>query len=124
MNPGEIAIALCELIELRLLTDPENAQRQKTHEIGEQARQNVNLDRVSCRDDEGLSSADIRFKGEPTTLTNVTGVNVPPQVPLSQHGILGERRKALIVLGQHHVREAQPHKGNATPAIELACHLF
>src|SRR6266568_1389844 len=44
MNPGEIAIASRELIELRLLADPENAQRQKTHEIGEQAWQNVNLD--------------------------------------------------------------------------------
>ena len=40
-------------------------------------------DCVSCRDDEGLSSADIRFKRKPTTLSDITGVNVPPQVPLS-----------------------------------------
>jgi len=38
MNPHEMAIASREMVELRLLADPENAGRQKTHEIGEEAR--------------------------------------------------------------------------------------
>src|SRR5579859_3344253 len=36
MNPGEIAIAACEMVELCLLADPENAECQETHKIGKQ----------------------------------------------------------------------------------------
>ena len=40
--PREMAIAAGEAVELRLLADPENAERQKTHEIGDEARQKLN----------------------------------------------------------------------------------
>src|SRR5438477_11936365 len=38
MNPCEVAIAASEMVELRLLADPKNAEGQKTHQIGEEAR--------------------------------------------------------------------------------------
>src|SRR2546421_12330010 len=41
MDPREMAIAAREAVELRLLADPENAERQKTHEIGDEARQKL-----------------------------------------------------------------------------------
>ncbi len=38
MDPGEMAIAARdEMVELRLLRDPEDAERQKTHQIGNKA---------------------------------------------------------------------------------------
>src|SRR6266699_6545881 len=41
MDPREIAIASREMVELRLLADPENTERQKTHDISEQARRKL-----------------------------------------------------------------------------------
>ena len=42
MNPGEMAIAAAEMIELRLLSDPEDSERQKTHHIDEDVRRHRN----------------------------------------------------------------------------------
>jgi hypothetical protein len=41
MDPREMAIASREMVELRLLADPENAERQKTHEISDEARRKL-----------------------------------------------------------------------------------
>src|SRR5919201_361799 len=41
MDPREIAIAAREAVELSLLAHPENAERQKTHEIGDEGRQEL-----------------------------------------------------------------------------------
>jgi hypothetical protein len=41
MDPGKMAIASSEIVELSLLADPENAERQKTHQIGEEVRRKL-----------------------------------------------------------------------------------
>lgn len=38
VNPGEIARALAEMIELRLLSGPEDAEREKAHQVGDPLR--------------------------------------------------------------------------------------
>jgi len=35
MNPGQIACAFADMVQLSLLPSPENSQRQKTHPIGQ-----------------------------------------------------------------------------------------
>jgi hypothetical protein len=35
MNPGELPLGTLEMIQLSLLSDPENAQRQEAHQVNE-----------------------------------------------------------------------------------------
>ena len=41
MNPREMEVAASKMVELSLVADPENAERQKTHEIGDEARKKL-----------------------------------------------------------------------------------
>jgi hypothetical protein len=41
MNPGQVAIAPSKMVKLRLLTNPENAEREKTHKIGKEIWQKI-----------------------------------------------------------------------------------
>ena len=42
MHPGKAALRALQIIQLRLLADPENAEREKTHQVHQQPRRNRN----------------------------------------------------------------------------------
>jgi hypothetical protein len=99
------------------------AHRHAREHLGHQLPARAAHDRVARRDDERLRG-DVGLQPEPTALRDVRLVDVAPQVPLAEMGIVPVAGEQVVVGALHDVREAQADDRDAAPAVELARHLL
>src|SRR6266567_4777437 len=88
-------------------------------DLGHQVAARAVHDRVSSGDDEVLRGH-VRLEREPATLSDVTGVDVTPEVPAPKGRVVPEGRKPLVVRGLHDVRETKRDVRRPRPAMQLA----
>ena len=65
-----------------------------------------------------------RSRASRAALRHVAGVDIPPQVPPAQTGVLPVRGERGVVLRLHDIGEAQADEGDCRPAAVLAGHFL
>ena len=107
-----------------MLTD-RLGERDVREDLGGQARARPAHHGVGGRDDERLEPWLGLFERPQHGLGAVATVDITPQVPLAEHGVVVERAERGIVLRVHHVGEAQRRDAQQRiPAHQLDGHLL
>ena len=94
-------------------------QRDVGEDLGHQVRAGAGHHGVVGGDDADLGSGHVRGQPEPAGLGDVPAVDVAPQVPLAQRGVVPERGEPGVVVGLHDVRDPQGHDRDPGSPVEL-----